>query len=85
MRLPPMSQRKSKEPYPMMDRQHVTSALGFAKMHHPGDTGLMSRLRAKARRKFPGMSVKKGGAVVEGKALRHRLDRRHRGGIKGHH
>jgi hypothetical protein len=83
MRLPPMSKRKNKEPYPMMDEQHAKSALGFAKMHHPGDTGLMGRLRAKARRKFPGMNVKRGGAV-EGKPLRFRLDRRHRTGIKEH-
>ena len=82
MRLPPMSQRKSKEPYPMPDRQHVSAAIGFAKMHHPGDTSLISKLRAKARRKFPGTEAKHGGAVVEGKPLRHRLDRRLRGGVR---
>ena len=82
MRLPPMSKRKSKEPYPMPDKQHVASAIGFAKMHHPGDMGLISRLRAKARRKFPGTSAKGGGRVqahVEGHKPKHRLDRhRHR-------
>ena len=82
MKLPPMSKRKSKEPYPMPDRQHVAAAIGFAKMHHPGDTSLLSKLRAKARRKFPGTSAKHGGAIVEGKPLRLRLDRRHRTGIK---
>lgn len=63
MRLPPMEKRKSKEPYPMPDRQHVAAAIGFAKMHHPGDTALISKLRAKARRKFPGTKAKHGGSV----------------------
>ena len=82
MRLPPMSERKSKEPYPVPDQQHARSALGFAKMHHPGDTGLLAKIRAKVRRKYPSMDLKRRGGAVEGKPLRHRLDRRHRGGIK---
>lgn len=76
MKLPPMEKRKSKEPYPMPDRQHVAAAIGFAKMHHPGDHKLMAKLKAKARRKFPGTTAKHGGKV-EGKPLRMRLDRRH--------
>jgi hypothetical protein len=78
MRLPPMEKRKSKEAYPMPDPQHVAAAIGFAKMHHPGDTSLISRLRAKARRKFPGTKAAHGGraqAHVEGKSSKHRLDR----------
>ena len=79
MRLPPKSERKSKEAYPMPDRQHVAAAIGFAKMHHPGDSNLLARLRAKARRKFPGTTAKHGGLItVEGKKPRHRLDRKGR-------
>jgi hypothetical protein len=85
MRLPPKSERKNKEAYPMPDRQHVAAAIGFAKMHHPGDTGLIARLRAKAHRKFPGTTASHGGRIraqarVEGKKTRHRLDRHHRKG-----
>jgi hypothetical protein len=80
MRLSPKSERKNKEAYPMPDRQHVAAAIGFAKMHHPGDSSLLAHLRAKARRKFPSTTAKHGGFIhVEGKKLRHRLDRHHRG------
>jgi len=82
VKLPPMEKRKSKEKYPMPDKQHVAAAIGFAKMHHPGDSSLLSHLRAKARRKFPGTTAKHGGKV-EGAPIRLRLDRRHRGGIRG--
>lgn len=82
MRLPPREKRKGHEAYPIPDRQHAKSALGFAKMHHPNDSSLLARVRAKVRRKFPDM-VKRHGGKVEGRPLRHRLDRRHRGGIKG--
>lgn len=81
MRLPPMEKRKSKEAYPMPDKQHVAAAIGFAKMHHPGDTGLISRLRAKARRKFPSTEAAYGGRIhptLEGERSKHRLDRHHR-------
>ncbi len=81
MRLPPMAKRKSKEPYPMPDKQHVAAAIGFAKMHHPGNTSLLAHLRAKARRKFPGTTAAHGGraeAHVEGHKSKHRLDRHHR-------
>jgi len=84
VRLPPKAERKNKEAYPMPDRQHIAAAIGFAKMHHPGDTGLIARLRAKARRKFPGTEAAHGGRVrarahVEGKRPRHRLDRHRKG------
>lgn len=78
MRLPPKSERKSKEAYPMPDRQHVAAAIGFAEMHHPNDSNLLARLRAKARRKFPGTTARRGGAIVEGHQPRHRLDRHHK-------
>ncbi len=81
MRLPPKSERKNKEAYPMPDRQHVAAAIGFAKMHHPGDSNLLAWLRAKARRKFPGTTAKRGGAIaVDGHKPRHRLDHHHRKG-----
>lgn len=81
MRLPPKSERKNKEAYPMPDKQHVAAAIGFAKMHHPNDSNLLSKLRAKARRKFPGTTAKTGGRIqsmVEGHKSRHRLDRHHK-------
>ena len=80
MRLPPKSKRPGHESYPMPNEQHVAAALGFAKMHHPGDTGLMSRLRAKARSKGFGSSVaqKRYGGLVEGHKAKHRLDRKGR-------
>lgn len=38
--------------YPMPDRKHAASAIGFAKMHNSKDLG---RVEAKAHRLFPGM------------------------------
>ena len=74
MRLPPMEKRKSKEPYPMPDEQHAKSAIGFAKMHHPGSS-IVGKIKAKARRKFPGMNIK-----MHGGAVHHRADRAKRKG-----
>jgi len=48
--------------YPIPDRQHAKSALGFAKMH--GDSADLERVRAKVRAKFPDM-LKKEAAVME--------------------
>jgi hypothetical protein len=48
--------------YPIPDRQHAKSALGFAKMH--GDSADLDRVRAKVRAKFPDM-LKKESAVME--------------------
>jgi hypothetical protein len=80
MKLPPMSKRKNKEPYPMPDEQHARSAIGFAEMHHPGSS-VVAEVKAKARRKYPGMNIKaRGGraqAHVEGRKSKHRLDRKH--------
>ena len=42
-----------KEAYPIPDRQHATSALGFAKMH--GDAADLAAVRAKIKAKFPDM------------------------------
>lgn len=47
--------------YPIPDRQHASSALGFAKMH--GDSADLERVRAKVRAKFPDML--KQSAVME--------------------
>jgi hypothetical protein len=42
-----------KEAYPIEDRQHAASALGFAKMHH--DKSDLAAVRAKIKAKFPDM------------------------------
>lgn len=39
--------------YPIPDRQHARSALGFAKMHH--DSAAYAAVKAKVEKKFPGM------------------------------
>lgn len=39
--------------YPISDKQHAKSALGFAKMH--GDTGAMAAVKKKVEKKFPEM------------------------------
>lgn len=39
--------------YPIPDRQHAASALGFAKMHH--DSADLSAVRAKVKAKYPDM------------------------------
>jgi len=43
--------------YPIPDRQHAASALGFAKMHH--DSGAEAAVRRKVEAKFPDMVDKK--------------------------
>jgi hypothetical protein len=42
-----------KEAYPIPDRQHASSALGFAKMH--GDAADLASVRAKIKAKYPDM------------------------------
>lgn len=54
-----------KRGYPVEDRQHAISALGFAKMHH--DTGAYAAVRAKVEKKFPGLIEKKGGECYIGR------------------
>lgn len=44
---------QSKE-YPIPDRQHAKSALGFAKMHHAG-TAEEAKVKAKVQAKYPDM------------------------------
>lgn len=41
------------EAYPIPDRQHASSALGFAKMH--GDSADLAAVRAKIKSKYPDM------------------------------
>jgi hypothetical protein len=41
------------EAYPIPDRQHASSALGFAKMH--GDSSDLAAVRAKIKQKYPDM------------------------------
>jgi len=68
--------------YPIEDMSHARNALSRVSQH--GSAELKARVRAKVRRKFPeiGQQKRRGGSVVEGKPLKHRLDRRHRGGIR---
>ena len=44
------------EAFPIPDRQHAASALGFAKMH--GDTADLEAVRAKIKAKYPDMLSK---------------------------
>ena len=41
--------------YPIPDRQHARTALGFAKMHH--DAGALAAVKKKIHQKFPDMDV----------------------------
>lgn len=50
--------------YPIPDRQHASSALGFAKMH--GDSADLERVRAKIKAKYPDMIKEKGSAFMPG-------------------
>jgi hypothetical protein len=47
------SSNTGKEAYPIPDRQHARSALGFAKMH--GDSSDLASVRAKIKAKYPDM------------------------------
>lgn len=47
------SSNTGKEAYPIPDRQHARSALGFAKMH--GDSSDLEAVRAKIHAKYPDM------------------------------
>lgn len=52
-----------KEAYPIPDRQHARSALGFAKMH--GDSADLSAVRAKIKAKYPDMLKAAGSSTVK--------------------
>lgn len=54
----PGKSNTGKEAYPIPDRQHASSALGFAKMH--GDSADLASVRAKVKAKFPDMLKKAG-------------------------
>lgn len=49
----PKSSNTGEEAYPIPDRQHAKSALGFAKMH--GDSADLEKVRAKVKSKYPDM------------------------------
>jgi hypothetical protein len=49
----PKKSNTGKEAYPIPDRQHAQSALGFAKMH--GDAADLASVRAKIKAKYPDM------------------------------
>lgn len=55
--VPASKSNTGEKAYPIPDRQHARSALGFAKMH--GDSADYARVRAKVEAKFPDM-LKKG-------------------------
>lgn len=58
----PSKSNTGKEAYPIPDRQHARSALGFAKMH--GDSADLASVRKKIEAKYPDM-VKSAGAIVK--------------------
>jgi hypothetical protein len=49
--------------YPIPDRQHAASALGFAKMHH--DSADLAAVRAKIKEKYPDMLSKAAGEALK--------------------
>lgn len=51
--VPASKSNTGEKAYPIPDRQHARSALGFAKMH--GDSADYARVRAKVEAKFPDM------------------------------
>lgn len=63
----PRSSNTGKEAYPIPDRQHARSALGFAKMH--GDSSDLEKVRAKVRAKYPDM-LKAAKVAAVGEAVR---------------
>jgi hypothetical protein len=65
--------------FPIPDESHARNALARASQFHPE---LKARIKAKIRRRFPDIQMSARGGAVEGKPLRHRLDRRHRSGIR---
>jgi hypothetical protein len=64
--------------YPIFDKNHARNALSRVSQH--GTSALKARVRAAVHRKFPGIGRQEhasGGCVsVEGKASKHRLDRK---------
>jgi hypothetical protein len=66
--------------YPVNDRSHARNALSRVSQH--GTAALKARVRAAVHRKFPGIGQQEhasGGraqAHVDGKPVRHRLDRK---------
>jgi hypothetical protein len=70
-----------KAAYPIPDRQHAESALGFSKMH--GDTADYERVRAKVKKLYPDMIKEKAASVSEsvGKGLGGRIG----GFLEKHH
>lgn len=55
--VPASKSNTGEKAYPIPDRQHARSALGFAKMH--GDGADLEKVRAKVRAKFPDMLKEK--------------------------
>jgi hypothetical protein len=66
--------------YPIEDLNHARNALARVSQH--GSPELKVRVRAKVRRKFPGIEQEhkaRGGQAVHGHHTKHRLDRHHKG------
>lgn len=64
--VPATKSNTGEKAYPIPDRQHARSALGFAKMH--GDSSDYARVRAKVEAKFPDM-LKKASRLEEAKNI----------------
>lgn len=64
--VPASKSNTGEKAYPIPDRQHARSALGFAKMH--GDSADYARVRAKVEAKFPDM-LKKGSRLDQVKSV----------------
>lgn len=64
--VPPSKSNTGEEAYPIPDRQHARSALGFAKMH--GDSADLAAVRKKVEAKYPDMlkAASIGGKLMAG-------------------
>jgi hypothetical protein len=76
-RIPTSSFAGPDRSYPINDASHARNALSRVSQH--GTSELKARVRAAVHRKFPGIGRQEhasGGACVEGKRSKHRLDRK---------
>lgn len=65
--------------YPIEDEGHAKSALSRVAQH--GSPEEKAKVRAKVKRKYPGMKVAKDGGRIDGDKPRKRLDRKCNGGM----
>lgn len=55
--------------YPVPDKQHARSALGFAAMHHGKDSGVYQQIATKVRAKFPHYAQKESSMLITKEAV----------------